>query len=459
VIGPLKGFLTLYSAQCSNKAVERANSSMSTPPESSPPGSEDADHRTPIFYGWWIVTAGMTLSIYTSGVFFYGFTALFNPLRAEFGWTRAATSLAFTLQRGESGVAAPIVGILADHYGPRRVMIGGVIIAGLGLVLLSRINSLPTFYAAFFISAIGFSAASPTVGYIAIANWFRRRRSRAMAILATGAGISGFMVGAVVWLIDVMGWRQALLMLGVGLWIIGIPLSMTFRHRPEQYGTYPDGIPPEALPEGVQRTPDPAFSFSRTVRTEAFWVLGIVNSLWIFAHTGVVAHIIPALTLDAHASLAVAGIAASAIPVFSIGGRLVMGTLADYYDKRFIMITSMGSQLIGLIVLAMGFDSAWGIMISMAFYGFGIGGYIPVRRALQADLFGSRDFGKVMGAMETVALVGGLAGPVFAGWVADVRDSYQLAFWVFSLGIIAAMPLMLRAKTRQPQNPETITSA
>ena len=430
---------------------------MSIRPEPTSPDSESVSNRTPIFFGWWIVTAGMTLSIYTSGVFFYGFTALFNPLRAEFGWSRAATSLAFTLQRGESGVAAPIVGILADRYGPRRVMVGGVIIAGLGLLLLSRINNLPMFYAAFFISAIGFSAASPTVGYIAIANWFRRRRSRAMAILATGAGISGFMVGAVVWLIDAMGWRQALVVLGVGLWIIGIPLSMTFRHRPEQYGTYPDGIPPEAPLSGARRTPEPSFSFSRTVRTEAFWVLGIVNSLWIFAHTGVVAHIIPALTLDANASLALAGVAASAIPVFSIGGRLVMGTLADYYDKRLIMIISMASQLLGLMVLAVGFDNPLGIMTAMAFYGFGIGGYIPVRRALQADLFGSRDFGKVMGAMETVALVGGLAGPVFAGWIADVRDSYQLAFWVFSLGILAAIPLMLRA--RPAHDPLTTTSA
>ena len=136
-----------------------------------------------------------------------------------------------------------------------------------------------------------------------------------------------------------------------------------------------------------------------------------------------------------------------------------MGTIADYYDKRLIMIASMASQLIGLIVLAIGISSSWGIMIAMAFYGFGIGGYIPVRRALQADIFGSKDFGKVMGSMEIIALAGGLAGPVFAGWVADVHDSYQLAFQVFSIGIIAAMPLMLRARTAIGYSPETITSA
>ena len=426
---------------------------MSTRPEPS------TSRRDPVFFGWWIVLSGMTLSIYTSGVFFYGFTALFNPLRAEFGWSRAATSLAFTLQRGESGIAAPIVGILADRYGPRIIMVGGVIIAGVGMLLLSRINSLPTFYAAFFVSAVGFSAASPNVGYIAIANWFRRKRSRAMAILATGAGISGFMVGILVWLIDLTGWRSALVILGIILWIIGIPLSLLFRHRPEQYGLYPDGIKPEYVSTGAPRTPEAPFSYSRIIRMEAFWILGIVNSLWIFAHTGVVAHIIPALTLDANASLALAAVAASAIPIFSIGGRLVMGTVADFWDKRLIMIISMGTQLIGLVVLAMGFNSAWGIMIAMAFYGFGFGGYIPVRRALQADIFGSKDFGKVIGSMEIISLAGGLAGPVFAGWVADVRNSYQLAFWVFSLGIIAAIALMLRAKPISPYEPETITSA
>ena len=419
----------------------------------------DNNRHRPVFFGWWIVLSGMTLSIYTSGVFFYGFTALFNPLRSEFGWSRAATSLAFTLQRGESGIAAPIVGLLADRYGPRIVMVGGVVIASLGLLLLSQIHSLPMFYAAFLISAVGFSAASPNVGYIAIANWFQRKRSRAMAILASGAGISGFMVGILVWLIDLTGWRSALIILSVILMVIGIPLSMTFRHRPDQYGEFPDGVPPLDPPSGGHHPPVPVFSYARIIRTEAFWVLGIVNSLWIFAHTGVVAHIIPALTLDAHASLALAGIAASAIPIFSIFGRLGMGTIADYYDKRLIMIASMASQLIGLIVLAIGISSSWGIMIAMAFYGFGIGGYIPVRRALQADIFGSRDFGKVMGSMEIIALAGGLAGPVFAGWVADVHNSYQLAFQVFSIGIIAAMPLMLRARTASGYSPETITSA
>ncbi len=426
---------------------------MPTRPDSS------TKQRNPVFFGWWIVLSGMTLSIYTSGVFFYGFTALFNPLRAEFGWSRAATSLAFTLQRGETGIAAPVVGILADRYGPRPIMVVGVVIAGLGMLLLSRINSLPTFYAAFFIAAVGFSAASPNIGYIAIASWFRKKRSRAMALLATGAGISGFMVGILVWLIDLTGWRNALVILGVILWIIGIPLSLMFRHRPEQYGLHPDGIEPEHISSGVSKTPEAPFSYSRIVRMEAFWILGTVNSLWIFAHTGVVAHIIPALTLDANASLALAAVAASAIPIFSIAGRLVMGTVADFIDKRLIMIISMLTQLIGLVVLAMGVGSAWGIMIAMAFYGFGFGGYIPVRRALQADIFGSRDFGKVIGSMEIISLAGGLGGPVFAGWVADVRDSYQLAFWVFSIGIIAAITLMLRAKPVSSYEPETITSA
>ena len=418
-----------------------------------------AKQRNPVFFGWWIVLSGMILSIYTSGVFFYGFTALFNPLRAEFGWSRAATSLAFTLQRGETGIAAPIVGILADRYGPRPIMVVGVVIAGLGLLLLSRINSLPMFYSAFFIAAVGFSAASPNVGYIAIASWFLKKRSRAMAILATGAGISGFMVGILVWLIDLTGWRSALVILGVILWVIGIPLSLMFRHRPEQYGLHPDGIEPENAPTGQPRPPEAPFSYKGIMRMEAFWILGAVNSLWIFAHTGVVAHIIPALTLDANASLALAAVAASAIPIFSIGGRLVMGTVADFMDKRLIMIISMVTQLIGLVVLAIGFNSAWGIMIAMAFYGFGFGGYIPVRRALQADIFGSRDFGKVIGSMEILSLAGGLGGPVFAGWVADVRDSYQLAFWVFSLGIIVAIALMLRAKPVISYEPETITSA
>ena len=117
-------------------------------------------YKKRIFYGWWIVLASIVSSFYGIGIFNHGFTAFFNPIVKEFGWSRAVTSVAFALQRAESGLSAPIVGWLIDKYGPRKTMLLGAFLAGAGLIFLSRIETLWTFYFAFLIISIGISLST-----------------------------------------------------------------------------------------------------------------------------------------------------------------------------------------------------------------------------------------------------------------------------------------------------------
>ena len=125
--------------------------------------------KEPIFYGWWIVIAGGISQAYTSGAFFQGFGAFFDPIVAQFGWSRAVTSVAQSLQRTESGMIAPFVGYFINKYGPRNVMLSGVITTGAGFILLSRINSLWQFYLAFVFITIGLSFGSFLVITTAVA--------------------------------------------------------------------------------------------------------------------------------------------------------------------------------------------------------------------------------------------------------------------------------------------------
>ena len=113
-----------------------------------------------IFYGWWMVAAAVIMHFFGGGTFYYGFTVFFNPIRNTFGWTAAITSVAFSLQRLESGILGPVAGFLADKVGPRKMMLCGWSIAGLGFLLMSRINSLWAFYGAFMAIAMGFSFGS-----------------------------------------------------------------------------------------------------------------------------------------------------------------------------------------------------------------------------------------------------------------------------------------------------------
>jgi MFS family permease len=194
-----------------------------------------------LFYGWWIVGAGFFISLYSGGVIFYGFTALFEPIASEFEWSYVQVSLAASLRGMEMGILAPLVGILVDRWGPRRLIVTGAVVMGSGLILLSRVNSLAMFYGAFAVIAIGISAMSGTVMLTSVVNWFRRRVALATGIMVSGLAIGGLLIPVITVLIDECGWRQAMVILGLCAWVVVIPLALLFRHKPEQYGHLPDG--------------------------------------------------------------------------------------------------------------------------------------------------------------------------------------------------------------------------
>ena len=164
--------------------------------------------RTGIFFGWWVVFVSAALIFLTGGTFFYGFSVLFNPIVNEFGWSRAAVSFAFSLRSEVGGIAAPVVGFLVDRVGPRRLMVFGVVAVAVGFILLSRVETLWGFYGSVVVIAIGMSASVGPVGMVAVAHWFRRRRGRALAVMAMGAGSSGIMVVILAGLVSAFGWRR-----------------------------------------------------------------------------------------------------------------------------------------------------------------------------------------------------------------------------------------------------------
>lgn len=98
-----------------------------------------------VFYGWWVVGASFLIALYVGGVIFYGFTAIFEPIANEFGWSYTQISLVASLRGLEIGLFAPVAGIIADRWGPRRLIFSGVTITAAGLILLSTTTSLGMF--------------------------------------------------------------------------------------------------------------------------------------------------------------------------------------------------------------------------------------------------------------------------------------------------------------------------
>lgn len=414
-----------------------------------------------MFYGWWVVSACAGIIFLTGGTFFYGFGMLVTPLSERFGWSRAAISGAFSLRTELGGLGAPVIGYLVDRVGPRRLLLAGVFLVGTGFILFSRIQAVWHLYAVAAIIAIGMGATGGPVAMAAVAHWFRRRRGRALALMTVGAGTSGVMVVVLASLIAAFGWRTALLIMGFAQWGLCIPMALVVRNRPEDLGLLPDGEPaspaeeqvaageaeagtadPEGAGGGMASYHDEGLTMSQALRNRSFWLVGFAMGFVGLGSQTVIVHQIPFMEDSLGFSSQAASLVAMAMPIVSLAGRLGFGWLADYVDKRKVLAAAYLFVAVGILLFAM-VHSAWQVPFYLAFFGPGWGGFIAVRPAFQADYFGLRAFGGIQGLMFTVASVGSFVGPIFAGAVYDITDSYRLGFFIVGLVALVAVPTVL----------------
>ena len=399
--------------------------------------------RKKVFYGWWIAIAAAVLRFFSGGSFYYGFSVFFNPIRDTFQWSAAETSVAFTLRSIETGVFSPIVGTLADKLAPRKLMIIGWSIIGLGFILMSRINSLWTFYGCFMLTAVGMSLGTGLVMNTTVANWFTRKRSRALTITFIGPGLSGLLAPLFALSVGSIGWRQSLLFMGIALWVIGIPLSLLFRDRPAHYGYLPNGE--SSAQSTVNKQPPPSiagFTAGEALKTRSFWMLSLSQLFQQMGTSAVAVHIVPYLE-SVGVSTAVAALSVTGLTMCSLIGRLGFGFWGDFANKRYIMVLSIGLQVAGLILFSMiTKESSWLLIVFLLTYGPGFGGPIPLWPGLQADYFGMKHFGTIMGLLTLTSVIGGLASPIVAGRIFDILGSYKLAWQIAILVTLPAIPLM-----------------
>src|SRR5690606_10731088 len=186
-----------------------------------------------MFYGWWIVSGAFGIQVLLSALLMQSFGAYVPVLQDHFGWSKGQISAAFSLQRVESGLLGPIQGWMLTRFGPRKVMRVGILMFGVGLMLLSQINSLTTFYLAFVVIAVGGSLGGFMSLTSTIVNWFTRRRATAMGIAQMGMSVGGLLVPLVALSLTDVGWRTTAFASGVIALAVGLPLTQLMRRSPE----------------------------------------------------------------------------------------------------------------------------------------------------------------------------------------------------------------------------------
>lgn len=413
----------------------------------------------PIFYGWWVVLAASMIHFWGAGTFFYSFTAFFNPIVDEFGWTYAAISFAASLRSIEGGIASPLVGFAADRYGARRLLLIGSILGGFGFILFGQINSKWTFYLVFIFLSIGLSLLFPVPGWTAVANWFEKKRGMAMGLLSTAIGASGLLVYFVNWLIGSYGWRSTLMIIGIGTWVIGIPFSLIVRHSPEPYGLIPDGERSEESPLKSPIKEDGTgisggFSVREALKTRAFWFIAMTMTLSGATVHAVMVHVMPYL-ISIDFGREEASLVASLVVFVSACGRFGSGWLSGRMNTRYLLVFGLLLQAMGLFVLAVA-QNFWQAIMFVILFGPGYGGVITIRLAIQAEYFGRKAFGAIQGIIMGIVCIGTMSSPLLTGLVYDLYGSYFLAWFVMAIAVFAAIFFALQIRpphaSQRPEN-------
>ncbi len=364
----------------------------------------------------------VTLAI-ASGLYF-SFPIFFVALLEEFGWSRGATAVAFSISSIVQGMLSPVVGTLVDRVGPRRVMLGGACLLGGACMLASRIDSLTSLYlVSGVLAAVGVCAVSWIPSGVLIARWFAERRGSMMGLAFSGMGAGVLVIGPLAqWLIAGHGWRAAYLVLGLGTLVVLVPLVLLGVRE----------APVVAPARGDVSAPGRAGAeVGDALRTRAFWALFFAYLCTPLAVFSVVTHSVAFAVDHGFARLFVAGIF-GLTGLLSVVGRIAFGIAADRIGRTTSATISYGCTAVGTLCL-LGLEMwphAAALYGYALFFGLGFGARGPIITAIASQLFPGRRFGVIYGILSVGNGIGGGVAPWFGGFVYDLTGSYRIAFLI-----------------------------
>ena len=389
------------------------------------------------------------VSTIQSAVFNTGAQALFLPLQREFGVTRTAITVAFSLRRLEGGLTGPLEGYLIHWIGPRRYMMVGWVIFGAGFILLSFSENILHFYVSFLVITLGQSVSGFLPIVTVLINWFNAWRGRAISVYQLGGSLGALLIPAFAWCILHYGWRPTTLAVGIASIIIGLPLAAVMRANPERYGYLPDGKRTDGQPDSESAGEDQSetgLTVGQSLRDRSFWFLALSHSAGITAWGALQVHQIPALVDIGIDELAAAGVLTYTLAV-AAPGRVIGGFLGDWLGTRRVTAVAFISQGISVTILAFA-TSMTEVMVFATIFGVAFGVRGTLMTVLRAEVFGRENFSRLAGLMDPISSVSVFITPLVAAFIYDTIGSYQLAF--LGLAVLNASGALLLLGIRIP---------
>jgi len=395
-----------------------------------------------LYHGWVIVGGAFVVLLLAYGTQ-YAFGVFFAALLAEFHWSRASLSGAFSLYTLVYSAFGLVAGRLTDRWGPRVVIGAGGVLLGAGLAGMSAVTALWQPYVLYgAVAALGMSTAYVPCN-ATVVRWFVRRRGLAVGVASAGGSVGTFVLPPVAhWLVSALGWRHAYLVFGAAIFVALAGVACVMRRDPESLGLHPDGI---AAPASVGSLG--GWTVREAVRIREFWMLFSVFGLTWTAIFIPLVHLVP-LARDLGIAPLRAATLVSALGVAAVVGRLTMGWLSDRVGRRVILAGALAAQAASFLALGRA-ATLPALVAATLLFGFSYGSVSVIFPAMVADFFGRAHAGSLVGLIFGLAGPAAALGPVGAGWIYDRFGSYALACWISAALNLAALGLV--TFTRAPR--------
>ena len=367
-------------------------------------------------YGWILVALGGLMGCVAVGAMF-SLAVFLEPMSVETGWGRTGISFAMTLNFLAMGLGSFGWGLASDRWGARVVVLIGSAVLGLALVLASRAETLAQFQFTYGV-LVGAATASFFAPMIAtVTGWFDKHRALAVSLVSAGVGMAPLTMSPLAqWLVTTQGWRPAMLTIGILTWALLLPAAWAVR-------TPKRSDPAARAPSAGDGTEGSA---ATALRSPQFIVLALTFTACCTAHSGPIFHMVSYAMFCGLAPMVAVSIY-SVEGLAGLGGRILLGVLADRYGAKLVLVAGLVVQAFAIAAYA--YVSGLREFYTLAvIFGMAYGGVMPLYSVLARGYFSQNIMGTVLGAATMLSCLGMSLGPLIGGWVYDRFNAYT---WLF----------------------------
>lgn len=414
----------------------------------------DAGNKPPRrFYGWTIIAVVSCVS-FAGGVETNPILGVFQePITSEFGWTRAMFTLPMALGTFAGGLAAVFMGPVMDRHGGRWVMTVAVIVLGALFIAMGMMHSLWQYFILQFLGRTLVASTFFLIVGVIIPKWFIAKRGRAIGIASLGQRLGHAAYPVIIGGVMVFsGWRVALIVLGISVWVIALlPSALFLRRRPEDIGQYPDGRIPDLRSIEVPGSPlelieEVSFSRKQALRTPAFYFLLGALATQSFVATGINFHWYSYLTGNGVSTTATVASMAIA-PLMGMPATIITGFIVEKVPPQFVLASAYLLTATSVVILLFANSAPVAILFGVM-YGTAAGIQITNNQVIWADFFGRNSIGAIRGLISPIQMFTNALGPLAAALWFDITGGYV---GIFGIGIALLVGASaLAASARKP---------